>query len=90
MKGLIFNGQKSWSGKKEKAKDILATYADSLGVDVSACWDDEDMLAEIEADIEEGKKYGVTGTPALFIGGQFMPGAIPPSSFEKAVNDEMK
>ncbi len=93
MHDKIFDGQKDWSGKGERAKSYFKTLAEELVLDADefdACMSDPEMVAEIEADKEEGSKFGVSGTPALFIGKQVMPGAIGAESFEAAVEDELK
>lgn len=89
MKDKIFETQSQWSGKGDSAKTHMQTLASDLGIDIVTCMDDENINAEIMEDFNEGGKIGVTGTPALFIGTQIMPGAITPDTFEKAVNKEL-
>jgi len=88
----IFDDQKVWSGKGDSANTQWAnTIASELNIDESAfstCLADTSNDAEIREDMNEGSSYGVTGTPALFIGTQIMPGAIGPQAFEAAVNAE--
>ena len=43
----------------------------------------------IDADIAEGKKIGVTGTPAFFVNGRFLNGAKPFDEFAKVINAEL-
>ncbi len=93
MHDKIFDGQKDWSGKGERAKSYFRSLAEELVLNVEefdACMADEEMVAEIEADKAEGSKFGVSGTPALFIGRQVMPGAIGAEAFEAAVEAELK
>ncbi len=79
----------TWSGKGDAGKQFLVDYAkNDLGLDLETCLADPSTNAEVQADVAEGAKYGVSGTPALFIGTQIMPGAIDAATFEKAVNEE--
>ncbi len=92
MHEKIFDTQREWSGKGPGADAHYKTLAEEMVLDgdsFAACMDDESMKEEILADQEEGQKFGVSGTPALFIGKQIMPGAIGPEAFEQAVEEEM-
>jgi protein-disulfide isomerase len=43
----------------------------------------------IDADMAEGKKLGVTGTPAFFVNGRFLNGAKPFDEFAKLIDAEL-
>ena len=90
MNKTIFDDTEQWSGKGDAGKSFLIAKASDLGVDINSCLEDPTVKTEIDADQAEGYLYGVSGTPALFIGGQVMPGAIGPDVFENAVNTELK
>jgi len=89
MHDQIFETVSQWSRKGEAAKTHFNKLASGLGVDISDCVDSTEVSKELAEDQQEGAKYGVRGTPALFIGRQMMPGAIGAAAFEKAVNDEL-
>lgn len=92
MHDKIFDTQSQWSGKGEEAKAHFKTLAKELILDeggFDTCMNDIAMQEEVKADQEEGSKYGVSGTPALFIGKQIMPGAIGVAAFEQAVEEEL-
>lgn len=91
MKGDIFDAQREW-GQKSSAdlESYLTDLAQTHGADITTCLNDESTIAEIQEDLEEGQKYGVTGTPGLFIGGQFAPGAIGPEALRSMVEAESK
>jgi len=60
--------------------DSLKGYAAELGLDTDAfndCLDTGKSSAEVEEDAQDAQSYGVGGTPAFFINGQFVSGAIP-------------
>jgi protein-disulfide isomerase len=95
MNDKIFKNGPAWKGKgNKKANSYFISLAKDLDVDIADCLEDPtlnaEINAEINADIAEGRKYGVSGTPALFIGTEFMPGAIDAKTFEKAVNNALR
>ena len=60
--------------------DSLKGYAAQLGLDTATfddCLDTGKSTAEVEKDLQDAQSYGVGGTPAFFINGQFVSGAIP-------------
>lgn len=54
------------------------------------CVNDASVRKEVEADIAEGEKYGVSGTPAFFINGIMVEGAQPIEVFTKVIDQELK
>ena len=62
------------------------------GIDAAAfekCLDDPAVRAEVDADIEAGKRAGVTGTPAFFINGIGLAGAQPLEAFSAIIDAEL-
>ena len=49
-----------------------------------------DILATIENNIKTGGALGVSGTPAFFINGRRLSGALPYDEFKKVIDDELK
>jgi protein-disulfide isomerase len=45
--------------------------------------------AQIEEDIREGMRAGVSGTPGFFINGIWLSGAEPEAAFEKIIQAEL-
>ena len=90
---LVFQNQKTWSGAgTEKAATIATEYAAKIGAstrNLKNCMTSEAVLSEIENDMEEGAKYGVSGTPGVFVGTQIIPGAVGPEVLEAAVEAEL-
>ncbi len=89
MNAEIFRTQKAWSGKGAEARTQMIALADNMGIDITSCMSDPAIEAEMQADLAEGSRFGVSGTPALFIGTQMMPGAIGPDVFRAAVDQEL-
>jgi predicted DsbA family dithiol-disulfide isomerase len=71
----------------------LEKYAFDAEVDMDtwrACVaDPEPQVKEIMADMEAGTKAGVTGTPAFFVNGIFLSGALPYDSFKEIIDREL-
>jgi len=73
-------------------EDALIAYAVELGVDeneLKTCLEDEDMAAEIRADIKDGQSAGISGTPGFLVNGQVLSGAQPFSAFESIIENEL-
>jgi protein-disulfide isomerase len=83
---LLFRNQ-----KKLDASD-LKTYAASAGLDgpkFAQCLDSGDKKKQVELDLEAGQAAGVNGTPAFFINGVFLNGALPIEEFKKVIDPEL-
>ena len=52
--------------------------------------DSEKYRNVIGADIQEGTNNGVGGTPATFINGELVSGALPFESFKQAIDNLLK
>jgi protein-disulfide isomerase len=54
-----------------------------------SCLDSGKFKSQIEADLEQGRKVGVAGTPGFFVNGVFLSGALPPADFEKVIDTQL-
>jgi protein-disulfide isomerase len=73
------------------APDLKAA-AGKLGLDVkkfSACLDQHKYLSAVQHDQQQGSSLGVDGTPAFFVNGRFLSGAVPAGDFEEIVDEEL-
>lgn len=73
-------------------KDALIGYAKDAKLDdkqFEACLTSEKYKAQIDKDLDEGRKAGVNGTPAFFINGVVLSGAQGQESFTRAIDDEL-
>ena len=62
---MLYKNQREWISNTS----LLYSYAEQLGLDVSAfksCLDSGKYREEVEKDLQDGIKYGVTGTPTFF------------------------
>ena len=73
---------------KEKAQE----YLKDSGIDMAkwgTCYDNKETQAKVQAQNDEGKSLGVTGTPAFFINGRMLVGAQPFEQFKNVIDDEL-
>jgi predicted DsbA family dithiol-disulfide isomerase len=80
------------SAGKLQVADLKAT-ARAVGLDGAAfdqCLDSGGRSAVVESDVELGRSYGVSGTPAFFVNGRMLVGAQPFEAFQKIIDDELR
>lgn len=71
--------------------DLLG-HATKLQLDLgkwNTCRQDPKQAAEVQKDMEDGSAAGVTGTPAFFINGIMLSGALPIEEFEAVIDREL-
>lgn len=75
------------------SKDNVVFLGSKVGIDtkkLQVCIDtDKAIKDEIQKDLADGQKYGVTGTPAFFINGIFINGAQPYEKFKEVIDREL-
>jgi protein-disulfide isomerase len=82
-----------FSNQSELSVDQLKAKAASLGLNAdkfNKCLDSGEKNATIQADIKAGSAAGVNGTPALFINGRFINGAVPLDQITTVIDDELR
>lgn len=87
MHDLIFDNQELWA-KSEEPDQIFKKLAAEIELDLSKfsyCLDEGKFSQEVENDLQDGIKYGVTGTPTFFINGKKLVGAQDFSRFEEMI-----
>jgi protein-disulfide isomerase len=70
----------------------LEKYAKEIGLDMTkfkAAMDSHKFGAQVDAEMKEGQAMGVSGTPASFINGQLVSGAVPVDEFKKIIDAEL-
>jgi protein-disulfide isomerase len=94
----LFEGQTQWARlSAEDASNTFKQYASELDLDTddfNTCLDSAKYSSEISQDFQNGANYGVTGTPAFFIGNDkdgyiTVIGAKPYSSFQQVIDKEL-
>ena len=74
------------------AVDNLKTYATELKLDTAkfnTCLDTDKYKKSVDQDMSEGQAIGVTGTPAFFVNGRFLSGALPYEKFVAIIDEEL-
>lgn len=74
---------------KSKGEAYLKELTKKVGADlkkVEASLNDEKITKRIEADMEEAKKYNMTGTPGFIINGVSVRGAYPFGTFKEIID----
>lgn len=70
----------------------LKSKAQELGLDTAAfdqCLDSGKYADAVQEDLEQGSEAGVGGTPALFVNGRFLSGAVPYEQIAQVIDDEL-
>ena len=76
----------------QNSADDFVTLAESLGMDgedFRNCLSSQEIQAEIVKDYNDGRSYGVTGTPTFFINGVRVVGAQPEAVFRAIIEEEL-
>lgn len=71
----------------------IKRWAREIGVDgakFDECLDSGKYTEEVMQDLRDGQNAGVQGTPATFVNGRLISGAVPISVFEQAIEEELK
>jgi protein-disulfide isomerase len=72
--------------------DKLKEYATQMGLDgakFSACLDGNAKADAVKADMKDAEGVGVQGTPAFFVNGVFLNGAVPIDEFREVIDSEL-
>ena len=81
------------SNQRALQESDLTGHATTLGLDMekwNTCRQDPAQEAEVRKDMQDGAAVGVTGTPAFFINGIMLSGALPFSEFKAIIDQELK
>jgi protein-disulfide isomerase len=74
-------------------KDKLIGFAKELALDMAKfepCLKNDQTLARVQADVQEGQAAGVRGTPSFFINQAPLVGAQPIEAFRAAIEQALK
>ena len=67
-------------------------WAGELGLNQAQfdqCLDSGKYYDEVEKDADDGRKAGVSGTPATFVNGRLISGAVPFEQFRAIIEEEL-
>lgn len=82
-----------FANQNNLAVDQLKAKAAELGMKADTfnkCIDSGEKAAAIQADQKAGSAAGVTGTPAMFVNGRFINGAVPIDQITPVIDDELR
>ena len=99
MHDILFEKQSDWS--RLGAADVLSRfsqYAADMQLDqesFDSCLTDRKHVSEIQNDLNDGRNYGVSGTPGFFVGNDDvgyveLRGAQPFDSFKKVIDIQLE
>jgi protein-disulfide isomerase len=86
----VYNSQNDWGQTKDVSK--FKSYAATLGLktaDFNKCLDDKKYQDKINADKTEAQEFGISGTPAVFIGDQFEAGAVGADQMKEIIEAQL-
>jgi protein-disulfide isomerase len=98
MHDMIFENQISWQGLSiEQSVNLFTEYSSEIGLNTDefdSCMSSVKHLEEIRNDLNDGREYGVTGTPGFFVGNEEIGftkliGAQPFSSFQRVIDGQL-
>jgi len=87
MHGLLMGNQRALTDAD------LTAHATTLALDLdkwNTCRQDPAQAAEVNKDFEDGQKVGVSGTPAFFVNGIMLSGAVPFAQFKEIIDRELQ
>ncbi len=90
MHDAIFENQSVLSG--DSVNEELATLAKNIDLNMNEfeeCYESDKYKDEIFADMADGQKAGITGTPGFIINGQILSGAQPFENFKTIIEREL-
>ncbi len=79
--------------KQDLGEAQYKKYATELKLDMgkfNACLSSPKNAAAVDKDVEDGSAAGVSGTPAFFINGIMLSGAVPFAEFKEIIDDEIR
>ena len=98
MHDMLFEKQNEWN-KLETADtlSLFSQYASNMQLEQNAfdsCLTSEKYIEEIKNDLNDGREYGVSGTPGFFVGNDQvgyveLKGAQPFDSFKKVIDAQL-
>ena len=86
---ILFDNQEEWGQLEDTAAQTkFGEYASTLGLDGNSfteCLSSGKMKDKVNKDFEDGNTAGVQGTPATFVNGMLVSGAVPISEFKTEI-----
>jgi len=99
MHDMLFERQNEWNNQETSgAMELFNQYAREMELkqeQFESCLTSAKYVEEIKKDLNDGRTYGITGTPGFFIGNDEigfveLKGAQPFESFKKVIDNQLK
>lgn len=89
FKARQFDPDKCW--ESDAGCPLLNSFAQELGLDANKFKADmKGCVPHIQNDMRSLQQFGVGATPAFFINGRFISGAVPLDNFTTVIDEELK
>ncbi len=82
---------KMFANQRALSDADLEKYAGEIGLDVAQFkkdFADASLKTMVDEDMEVAQKFGARGTPAFFVNGRFISGALPFEAFDSVIKEE--
>jgi protein-disulfide isomerase len=99
MHDMLFENQNKWSNQSlDNLMITLSQYASEMELEeekFDSCLKNGKYIEEIQKDLDDGRTYGVSGTPGFFVGNDQigfieLTGAQPFENFKKVIDSQLK
>jgi protein-disulfide isomerase len=99
MHDILFEKQNEWNNQEmDNTLLLFNQYASEMQLEqekFDSCLRNGKYIEEIKKDLDDGRAYGVSGTPGFFIGNDQigfieLKGAQPFESFKKVIDAQLK
>jgi protein-disulfide isomerase len=75
------------------SRETIVAQAEAMEMDVerfTQCLDEGTYREQVEADADEARGFGITGTPGFLVNGRVITGAQPFEAFTAVIDDELR
>ena len=94
MHAALFENAAEWDTTEEAARSAMNGYAEDLALEAvqfASCMEPgSPARADVESNMAEGRRLGLTGTPSFVINGKLLAGAQPLDVFQRVFDRELK
>ena len=99
MHDMLFDNQNQWNNQETtEALSVFSEYATEIQLDqetFDSCLTSGKYIEEIRKDLDDGRDYGVSGTPGFFVGNEKigfveLKGAQPFDNFKKIIDAQLE
>lgn len=92
MHGRLFEQPGEWDTTEDAARASFERYAAALDLnaaDLLQCLDDDRYSENVQTNLDEARRLGLTGTPSFIINGKLLVGAHPTETFVQVLDQEL-